>query len=300
MMQRDFGRDTELTVRMVITMLLLGLVYSAFIVALLSLGAGVVVMLVVVGVLVLVQFWLSDRMVLVSMRAKIVTSKEAPKLHAMIDRLSTVASIPKPKIAVSKLDIPNAFATGRSRASATVAVTNGLLDVLSDRELEAVLAHELTHIRNRDVVVITIASFFSVVASTLMTFFFWMGLFGGFGGRSRQGGGGSAIMVAYLVTIVVWIVSLMLVSALSRYREFSADRGAAIITGKPQDLITALTRISGAVRRVPQQDIRKAESMNAFFIMPAIGGSLAGLFSTHPSLNKRIERLEAMQGPFGF
>ncbi len=296
MIQRDFGRDRQLTARMIITLLLLGALYGAFIAILFSLGTNIVVMLVIVGVLVLFQFWFSDRMVLMSMRAKLVSSEEAPKLHAMVERLVAVADIRKPKIAVSKLEVPNAFATGRTTSSATVAVTDGLLNLLNDRELEAVL----THIKNRDVVVMTIPSFFSVVASTLMTLFFWMGLFGGFGGRGRQGGGGAPIMIAYLVTIAVWIISLVLVRALSRYREFSADRGAAIITGAPQDLISALTRINGSVQRIPKQDLRKTESMNAFFILPAVGGSFASLFSTHPSLAKRIERLEAIQGVLGF
>jgi len=295
MMQPQFGRDTQLRVRMTITMFLLGVVYAAFILILFSLGTGVVLPLVLAAVLVIFQFFFSNRMILMSMRAKVVSPSEAPKLHDMVARLSTVAGVQKPKVAISSLGVPNAFATGRSASSATVAVTTGLMELLNDRELEAVLAHELTHIKNRDMVVMTIASFFSVVASTLMTLFFWMGLFGGFGGRGRHGGGG-VIMIAYLVTIAVWIISIILISALSRYREFSADRGSAMITGRPGDLISALTRIHGTIARVPQQDLRQAESMNAFFILPAVGGrSFASLFATHPPVARRIERLQQMQ-----
>lgn len=292
-MQKEFGKDTELTVRMTITVLLLGLVYGAFIWILLSLGAGVGIMLVLVGGLVFVQIMFSDRLILTSMRAKIVTPQEAPHLHSMVEELCRIAGISKPKLAVSKLEMPNAFAAGRKSSSATIAVTEGLINLLNEREMRAVLAHEVTHLKNRDVSIMTIASFFSVVASTLMSLFFWMGLFGGFSGRGRQGGG-NVMMIAYIVTIVVWVISLLLISALSRYREFSADRGAAIITGRPDDLIQALTRISGSVRNVPQQDLRKAESMNAFFILPAVGGTMSRLFSTHPSLDKRIERLRSL------
>ena len=298
MYQAQFGKDTQLTIRMTITILLLGLLYSAFILVLLSLGASVVLVLVIAVVLVIVQFFFSNRMVLLSMRAKVVSPKEQPKLHQMVERLSVNGGIRKPRIAVSNMDIPNAFATGRSTSSATVAVTTGLMKLLNDREMEAVLAHELTHIKNKDVVVMTFASFFSVVASTLMMMFFWMGLFGGFGGRGR-GGGGGYIMMAYMVTLIVWVLSMLLVSALSRYREFSADRGAAIITGQPGDLISALTRIHGSIAKIPKNDLRRAEKMNAFFILPAVGDSLANLFSTHPAVTKRIERLQRMQQTMG-
>ncbi len=298
MYQAQFGKDTQLTIRMTITILLLGLLYSAFILVLLSLGTSVVFVLAFAVVLVVVQFFFSNRMVLLSMRAKVVSPEEQPKLHKMVERLALNGGIRKPRIAVSQMDVPNAFATGRSTSSATVAVTTGLMKLLTDREMEAVLAHELTHIKNKDVVVMTFASFFSVVASTLMMMFFWMGLFGGFGGRGR-GGGGGYIMMAYMVTLIVWLLSMLLVSALSRYREFSADRGAAIITGQPGDLISALTRIHGSIAKIPKNDLRRAEKMNAFFILPAVGDSLANLFSTHPAVTKRIERLQRMQQTMG-
>ena len=298
MYQAQFGKDTQLTIRMTMTILLLGLLYSVFILVLLSLGTSVVFVLAFAVVLVVVQFFFSNRMVLLSMRAKVVSPEEQPKLHKMVERLALNGGIRKPRIAVSQMDVPNAFATGRSTSSATVAVTTGLMKLLNDREMEAVLAHELTHIKNKDVVVMTFASFFSVVASTLMMMFFWMGLFGGFGGRGR-GGGGGYIMMAYMVTLIVWLLSMLLVSALSRYREFSADRGAAIITGQPGDLISALTRIHGSIAKIPKNDLRRAEKMNAFFILPAVGDSLANLFSTHPAVTKRIERLQRMQQTMG-
>ena len=294
MIQRDIGSDTQLNIRMFITMLLLGLVYAGFLYFLFSLGAGVYLMLVFAIVMVGIQFYFSDKMVLASMHAKVVSESEAPELHEMVTRLSLTAGIQKPKVAISQMQVPNAFAAGRSTKKATVAVTTGLMSILSDRELEAVLAHEITHIKNKDVVVMTIASFFSVVASTLMSFFFWMSLFGGMG-RSRNSSAGNYIMIAYMATIVVWLISLLLVSALSRYREYSADRGAAIITGNPNDLATALTRISGTVQRIPKDDLRKAEKMNAFFIIPAIGDGMANLFASHPPVLKRIEKLQEIQ-----
>ena len=285
---RSLRRDNQLRARMVFTMLLLGLVYGLFLWFLISV-AGVGVMLGVAVVLVLVQFFLSDKLVLTSMRAKVVTPEQAPELHATIDRLAMKAGIPKPKVAIADMSVPNAFATGRSQRHAAVAVTTGLLQVLNERELEGVLAHEISHIASRDVQVMTYASFLSVVASTLMSFFFWMGLFGGFG-RSR-GSGGSYIMIAYIVTILVWVISQVLIAALSRYREYAADRGAAMLTNRPRDLANALQRISGSITGLPKNDLRRAESLNAFFIMPAIGDGFASLFSTHPPMARRIERL---------
>ena len=285
---RSLRRDNQLRARMVFTMLLLGLVYGLFLWFLISV-AGAGVMLGVAVVLVLVQFFLSDKLVLTSMRAKVVTPEQAPELHATIDRLAMMAGIPKPKVAIADMSVPNAFATGRSQKHAAVAVTTGLLQVLNERELEGVLAHEISHIASRDVQVMTYASFLSVVASTLMSFFFWMGLFGGFG-RSRSSGG-SYIMIAYIVTILVWVISQVLIAALSRYREYAADRGAAMLTNRPRDLANALQRISGSLTGLPQNDLRRAETLNAFFIMPAIGDGFASLFSTHPPMTRRIERL---------
>ena len=286
---RRIGRDNQLRARMLFTMLLLGLVYGLFLWFLVSV-AGAAFMLGIAVVLVLVQFLLSDKLVLVSMRAKVVTPEEAPELHAMVDRLAMAAGIPKPRVAVADMNVPNAFATGRSQKHAAVAVTTGLLRILNERELEGVLAHEVSHIASRDVQVMTYASFLSVVASTLMSLFFWSALFGGGFGRDR-GGGGGYLMIAYLVTILVWVVSQVLVAALSRYREYAADRGAAALTNRPRDLANALQRIGGSLTGLPQNDLRRAETLNAFFIMPAIGDGFASLFSTHPPMARRIERL---------
>ena len=274
---------------MLFTMLLLGIVYGLFLWFLVSV-AGATVMLGFAVVLVLVQFFLSDKLVLTSMRAKVVSPEEAPELHAMIDRLAMTAGIPKPKVAVADMSVPNAFATGRSQKHAAVAVTTGLLRILNERELEGVLAHEISHIASRDVQVMTYASFLSVVASTLMSLFFWSALFGGGFGRSRSGGGGY-IMIAYLVTILVWVISQVLIATLSRYREYAADRGAAILTNRPRDLASALQRIGGSITALPQNDLRRAETLNAFFIMPAVGDGFASFFSTHPPMARRIERL---------
>ena len=290
---RRLGRDSQLQMRMVLTMLLLGALYGFFIYFLVGV-AGSGLMLLIVGGFVLVQFWFSDKLVLASMRAKVVTPEEAPKLHAMVDRLSQAAGIPKPQVAIANMSVPNAFATGRSQKHAAVAVTAGLLQVLNERELEGVMAHEISHIASRDVQVMTYASFLSVVASSLMTFFMLSSLFGGMG-RSRDSGG-SYLMLAWVVTAIVWFVSNLLVLALSRYREYAADRGAAALTGRPRDLASALQRLSSALTRAPKQDLRRAETLNAFFIMPAVGDGFASLFASHPPMEKRIARLLEIEG----
>ena len=290
---RRLGRDSQLQMRMVLTMLLLGALYGFFIYFLVGV-AGSGLMLLIVGGFVLVQFWFSDKLVLASMRAKVVTPEEAPKLHAMVDRLSQAAGIPKPQVAIANMSVPNAFATGRSQKHAAVAVTAGLLQVLNERELEGVMAHEVSHIASRDVQVMTYASFLSVVASSLMTFFMLSSLFGGMG-RSRDSGG-SYLMLAWVVTAIVWFVSNLLVLALSRYREYAADRGAAALTGRPRDLASALQRLSSALTRAPKQDLRRAETLNAFFIMPAVGDGFASLFASHPPMEKRIARLLEIEG----
>lgn len=274
---------------MFITMLLLGALYGMFIWVMLSFGQTW--MLGIVVVIVLIQFAASDKMVLASMRAKVVTRDEAPKLHRIVERLVMSAGIPMPKVAISDLAVPNAFATGRSQKHAAVAVTQGLLQILDDDELEAVLAHEISHIRTKDVVVMTYASFFLIVASMLSSILMFSAIFGGMG-RSRNNNSGSIIMVALLVTFIVRIIGGMLVATLSRYREFSADRGAAILTRRPLALASALQKLQGSIPRVPKDDLRKAESMNAFFIMSAVGPGLAELFSSHPSTEKRVQRLK--------
>ena len=294
----QFGKDTQLRTRMWITMLLLGVLYGFFI--WFAFLASPFLLIIVVG-LVLFQFAASDKLVLVSMRAKVVTPQEAPGLHKMVDRLSQAAGIPKPKVAISDLGVPNAFATGRSQKHAAVAVTKGLMDILSEEELEGVLAHEISHIKTKDVVVMTYASFFLIVAATLSTWLMFSAIFGGMGrGRGGGGNGHSIIMMALLVTFIVRILGGMLVATLSRYREFSADRGAAALTRRPMALASALQRIQGSVAKVPKDDLRKAEGMNAFFIMPAMGRGMTELFSSHPPTEKRVQRLRELDSQVAF
>ncbi|MFL5865613.1 MAG: zinc metalloprotease HtpX [Thermoleophilaceae bacterium] len=272
---------------MLLTMFLLGLVYVAFIVVLLAAGAGAVTMVVVIGALTLAQLFLSDKIGLAAMGAKAVSPEEAPGLHAMIERLCIQADLPKPRIAVADTEVPNAFAMGRSQKSATVCCTTGIMNVLSPSELEGVLGHELSHVKHRDVLIMTVASFFASVAAMMMQF----GIF--FGGDDDDGPG---FFVVLLASFVVYIVSFFLMLALSRYREFAADRGSALITGRPSALASALVKISGAMEAVPKQDLREAERMNAFFIVPtSVKGAVQTLFATHPPMEKRIERLQQLE-----
>ncbi len=280
--QRDYGLAT----RMFLTMFMLFVVYIAFIAALSYAGFGVVPIMLFAGIMLFAQYYYSDKMVLMSTGARVVSESEEPELHGIISRLCIEANLPKPRVAIVESSIPNAFATGRSPNKAVVAVTTSLMRKLNSNELTAVLAHELTHVKNRDVMVLTIASFFSTIAFFLVRYLLL------FGGGSRREGG-AQIMLAWVASLLVWIISYLLIRALSRYREFAADRGAAVITGHPSHLVSALMKISGAMDRVPTEDIRKAEGMNAFYIIPAISGkSIMALFSTHPSLEKRITALE--------
>ncbi|MBA2629863.1 MAG: zinc metalloprotease HtpX [Thermoleophilaceae bacterium] len=285
-----FPRDWGLQSRMILTMFLLGLVYVAFVGVLITAGAGAVTMVMIIGALTFAQLFLSDRLGLAAMGAKEVSPEEAPGLHAMIERLCIQADIPKPKIAVADTDVPNAFAMGRSQKSATVCATTGIMRTLSPSELEGVMAHELAHVKNRDVLVMTVASFFASIAAMMLQFSFF------FGGGDGDDDGAPAAIVILLVSGLVYVISFVLMLALSRYREFSADRGAAIVTGRPSALASALVKISGAMQQVPTQDLREAERMNAFFIIPAsVKGSLKSLFSTHPPMEKRIERLQQLE-----
>jgi heat shock protein HtpX len=274
---------------MLVTLFLLGVLYVAFIGVLAAVGASAVVMLVFIGGLLAAQFFLSDKLGLAAMGAKEVTPEEAPGLHAMIERLCIQADLPKPKIAVADSDVPNAFAIGRSQKTATVCATTGIMRTLSPSELEGVMAHELTHVKNRDVLIMTIASFFASVASMILQFSFFFG-----GGDDDDGA--PAALVIFLVSLLVYVISFFLILALSRYREFSADRGAAIITGRPSALSAALVKISDRMQQVPSQDLRQAENLNAFFIVPAsVKGSIKTLFATHPPMEKRIERLQQLE-----
>ncbi|KAF5426046.1 heat shock protein HtpX [Candidatus Methanomarinus sp.] len=290
---KQWRSDWGLQSRMIFTMFLLAAVYLFFLAIIYSLGAPPMFMLVFIGAFTIIQYFYSDKLVLMSMGAKVVSESEAPQLHETITRLCAIADIPKPRIAVVNNSVPNAFATGRSPKHAVVAVTTGIQQQLNKQELEAVLAHELSHIKNRDMMVMTIASFLSTIAFFLVRYLLFFG-----GGRDRDSGG---IMAAWVVSLLVWIISFILIRALSRYREFAADRGSALITSNPSHLASALMKISGVMSRIPSDDLRKVEGMNAFFIIPAISGSsIMRLFSTHPPVEKRIAALERIEREMEF
>ena len=299
MRQHSYKRDSELTFRMYFTMFMLGMVYVAFLGLLFWAGISPILILVIAVIMAAFQYYGSDKIVLMTTKAKVVTEQEEPKLHATIERLAAKAEMPKPKkIAVMDTEVPNAFATGRNPKNAVVAVTRGLMSRLNEREVEAVLAHELSHVKNRDVMVLTWASIIVIMAGFLMQMLFWMSLFGGIGGRGRGGGGQAALimMAVYAGTIAIYFLAQLLIMSLSRYREYAADRGCAIITGEPGHLASALSKISSDIFRIPEKDLRQVEHANAFFIIPALkGGRMASLFSSHPPVEKRIERLENMQ-----
>ena len=294
----NISKDSGLTLRMVFTGLLLFLGYIGFFGILLISGLPVAFVLIFGIGMVFFQYFFSDRLVLATTRAKVTTQEEYPELHAMIEKLAVQSGIPKPKkIALMDIDAPNAFATGRSPKHATIAVTTGLLRRLNDEELEGVLGHELAHVKNRDVAVMTWASLIIVIAGFLMQMMFWMSLFGGFGGHRREGGGNAMmIMLAvYVGIIVIYFVSQILTMALSRYREFAADRTGAIITGNPLALASALKKISGQIAQIPEKDLRTVEHANAFFIIPALQGkSIASMLSSHPSTDDRGAKLTQM------
>lgn len=303
MRQRNYGRDLELTFRMGITMMMLAVVYVFFLGLLMMAGLPWELVLVIAVAMAFFQYFMSDKLVLATTGAREVTAEEEPRLHGIIERLVAIADMPKPKkIAVMETHVPNAFATGRNPKNAVIAVTRGLLNRLNERELEAVLGHELAHVKNRDVMVLTWASVIVIAAGFLLQMLFWITLFGGFGGG--HGGGGRRdmgqlmiIMLAvYVGTIIVYFVSQMLIMTLSRYREFAADRGGAVITGSPLQLASALQKISNDMYRIPEKDLRKVEHASAFFIIPALkGNAIATMFSSHPKVEERIERLQDMQ-----
>jgi heat shock protein HtpX len=300
MKQRGYGRDPELAFRMFFTIIMLALVYVAFMGLLFWAGISPILILIFAVVAAAFQYFGSDKIVLMTTGAKEVSPEEEPKLHATVERLAAMAEMPKPKkIAIMETHVPNAFATGRNPKNAVIAVTRGLLSRLNEKEIEAVLGHELMHVKNRDVMVLTWASIIVIAAGFLMQMLFWMSLFGGFGGRDRQGGGGQAMMImlaVYVGTIAVYYISQVLIMSLSRYREFAADRGGAILTGAPGQLASALSKISDDMFKIPEKDMRQVEHANAFFIIPALkGDKMASLFSSHPKVEKRIERLQNMQ-----
>ena len=300
MRQHGYGRDTELTFRMTFTVFLFGCLYIAFVGLLLIAGVPLFFVLAIAIVMAVVQYYSSDKLVLMATGARIVKRVEEPRLHAMVERLAAIADMPKPKhIAGMDTPVPNAFATGRNPSNAVVAVTTGLMRRLTDRELEAVLAHEMAHVKNRDVAVLTWVSIIVVAAGFLMQMLFWISLFGGFGGNDDDHDAGQFMIVmlaVYVGTILVYFLSQLLILSLSRYREYAADRGGAVMTGAPLQLASALAKISNDMYRIPEKDLRRVEHANAFFIIPKLkqsGG--ASLFASHPPVEARIERLRDMQ-----
>ncbi|MDB5074300.1 MAG: peptidase Ste24p, partial [Chloroflexi bacterium] len=257
---------------------------------------GSLALLVIVGAgLVLFQYFVSDKLVLLSTGARLVSEQEEPELHRIIERLAQIVDLPKPGVAIMETQVPNAFATGRSPKHAVIAVTRGIVALLEPQELESVLAHEMSHIKNRDMMVLTYASLFASVASFIVQIGMWTGFGGGFGGGRDDRDGNNSAAVVFLVSAVVWAVSFFLLRALSRYREYAADRGSVLITGAPATMRSALLKVSGTMQRIPNSDLRTAQSMNAFFIVPQVKSAAVEIFSTHPSLEHRLARLEAME-----
>ena len=289
-MDTRWKEDSGLRARMVLSFVILGILYVIFLSILHYLGVGYIPLAIIASVMILAQWYLSDKIVLWTSGAKIISREEYPKLHEIVERLSTNSALPKPKVAMVNSNVPNAFATGKSPKSSLVAVTTGLLELLDDDELEAVIGHELTHVRSRDVLVLTLASLFSTVAWYLMQF----GFYGGLQTRDRNSAGSGVIVL--LVAIVTWVVSFLIIRAISRYREYSADRGGAIMTGKPDKLATALLKISGKIKVIPPNELKNVQKLNAFFIIPALSGSsIANLFSSHPPVEKRVQKLKEMK-----
>jgi heat shock protein HtpX len=289
-MDNRWKGDSGLRTRMVLSFFILGMLYVMFLSILHYLGVGYIPLAIIASAMILAQWYFSDKIVLWSSGAKVISRDEYPKLHEIVERLSTNSGLPIPKVAIVNSNVPNAFATGKSPKSSLVAVTTGLLDLLDNDELEAVIGHELSHVRSRDVLVLTLASVFSMVAWYLIQF----GFYGGLQSRDRNTSGSGAIVL--LVAIVTWVVSFLIIRAISRYREYSADRGGAIMTGNPDKLATALLKISGKMKAIPPNELKNVQKLNAFFIIPALSGSsIANLFSSHPPVEKRVQKLKEMK-----
>ncbi len=287
-------RDTGLTARIIVSFAVLTILYIIFLSVLAYVGVGAIAIAVIAGIMILAQWYFSDKIVLWSTGAKIVSREQFPELHDLVERIVARNNLSKPRLAVVNARMPNAFATGKTPKSSIVAVTTGLMEQLDTEELQGVIAHEMAHIKNRDVLVLTLASVFSVIAWYLMRFGMYGAMFGGHGRRGGQGAGG--MMLILLVAVVTWIVSFLIIRAISRYREYVADRDGALITGKPSKLASALLKISGTMKRIPTRDLREIEGMNAFFIIPAVSGdALTNLFSTHPPVDQRVKKLMEME-----
>jgi heat shock protein HtpX len=307
---RNIPNDHGLTVRMFTTGLMLVILYGAVIGLLIAFGISYAVVLVIAAIILFVQYWFSDKIALFGMGGHIVTPEQAPQLHGVIDRLCALADMKKPRVAIADTDVPNAFATGRSPNNAVVCATSGLMRRLDESELEAVIAHELSHVAHRDVAVMTIASFLGVVAGLITRILFWSGMMGGFGGglgggRGNNNGQDNAALVelaVLVVSVVVYAISFLLTRALSRYRELAADRSGALLTGQPSALASALVKVTGEMSRIPTRDLRASEAFNAFYFTPALatkGVSLSTLFSTHPSLDRRLAQLASIEAELG-
>jgi len=298
---RGYPRDAGLAARMTFVMFLLGLLYVAVMAALIAAGVNFAFVFVLAGGLLFAQYYFSSKIALFSMNAREVTPAEAPQLHGIVDRLCALADMPKPRVAIADSDVPNAFATGRNPSDAVVCATSGILRRLEPAELEAVLAHELSHVAHRDVAVMTIAGFLGVAAGFITRSMFWFGPGIGGGGRGRRNDEENEFLIIMLVSILVYAISFLLTRALSRYRELSADRGAAVITGAPSTLASALVKVTGAMGQIPTRDLRAAEPFNAFFFTPAAapGFSISSLFSTHPTLEQRLAQLAELERTMG-
>jgi heat shock protein HtpX len=308
MKRKSYGRDAGLTIRMLATTGLLGLLYVGFALVLFyALNIGLAPMLVIVVGIAVVQYWTSDKVALAASGAKIVSEQDAPELHAMVGRLCAMAGLPKPRIAIIPTNVPNAFATGRNPKHAAVAVTQGLWNRLEPQEVEAVLAHELSHIANRDVLIMTLASFFAMLAALITRWGLYFGMFGGFGGggnRSNNNSNGNnqvpIWLIVFVVAAVTYAISFILIRMISRYREYAADRGSALITGAPENLMSALQKIASGITQIPQQDLREVAGMNAFFIVPTNWRTQVGeLFMDHPPLEKRLAALSQISREMG-
>jgi heat shock protein HtpX len=300
MSKSRFRPDRGLVARMTLTMFLIGALYVAVVAVLLAAHVSLLPVLIIAALLLFAQYYFSDKMALYGMGGKIVTPEEAPELHGIVDRLCALADMPKPRVAIANTDMPNAFATGRNPSHAVVCATTGIMRRLDTEELEGVLAHELSHVAHRDVAVMTFASFLGMVAGLITRFAFYSGMFGGFDDDNDNNGAGAIIAIMF-VSILVYAVSFLLTRSLSRYRELSADRSGALLTGQPSALASALQKVSGAAARIPSRDLRSAEAFNAFFFTPAFakGFSISSLFSTHPSLEKRLEQLSKLSVQLG-
>lgn len=283
--------DIQLTLRMTLSFIVLAIIYLAFL-SFISFyfGLGILPMAIIAGLMIGAQWYFSDKIVLWSTGTKLVTKEEYPVLHEIVERLAKKANLPKPRIGVVNLEVPNSFATGKGPKSSVVVVTTGIMKILEKDELEGVLSHELTHIKHRDVTVITLASLFSTIAWFVMQSSMFSSMWGGYGYGGRQQGGGTFLVL--IVAAIVWFLSFLIISAISRYREFAADSGGAYLTEQPLFLSRALMKISGKVKVAPKQELRRIEGMNAFFIIPAISGeTIARFFATHPPVEERVRRL---------